>query len=368
MAHSILPASIISAVLVALNAVPVNVVKAVPNTALTQAFIRTEGWTGGDAAYSAPLTKRLSIWLFGDTFIGAIKDGARTKMEMVHNTAAQLSFAPSGNLSFRYFYKVKDGKPTALLEPEDKKAYYWPSGMAFLKCDCLAIFCKVVVDKPGDDSGFGFDWIGQELVLLHDAMEWPNEWKYQRVALPGGEADILPGSACLLDGDYAYVYGTLKNATSHPAVLMRIPQDALACAKVSQFEYWTDAGWSKVPLHPATLFDSAPEMSVSRIDGLPGFWAVYSENGLSPRIMLRHSDRPEGPWSAASIIYECPEAIRNPKLACYGAKHHPELARDPRTLVITYCLNPGPLSAHRTQPFDYFPKAVTVTLTPKPVD
>ena len=30
-----------------------------------------QGWLGGDAAYSVPLSPGRTLWLFGDTFIGA---------------------------------------------------------------------------------------------------------------------------------------------------------------------------------------------------------------------------------------------------------------------------------------------------------
>jgi hypothetical protein len=367
MAPSILPAIILSSVLVALNAVPVTVATATPNVALTKAFISTSGWTGGDAAYSVALTRRRSLWLFGDSFIGNISNGARCRMDMVHNTAGWLDESDNGTMKFRYFYPQKNGQPISLLAPSDSKSYYWPSAMALLEGGKLALFQKVIVSKPGDDTGFGFDWVAQELTLVENANAQPTSWRYHRIKLPGGEANIMPGSACMVEGEYTYVYGTLKSGDSHPAVLMRIPSADLARGDISRFEYWTaQSAWSRVPLDPATLFQGAPEMSVSRISGLPGFWAVYTENGLSARIMLRHADRPEGPWSDASVIYNCPEAVRDPKLACYGAKHHPELAHQPRTLVITYCLNPGGMSAHRSQPFAYFPKAVTITLSPKP--
>jgi hypothetical protein len=82
--------------------------------------------------------------------------------------------------------------------------------------------------------------------------------------------------------------------------------------------------------------------------------------------MLRHADKPEGPWSEPITVYKAPEPGRDAGLLCYGAKHHPELSTQERELVITYCLNPGPIKAHRVQPMTYFPKAVTVTLKPVP--
>lgn len=346
----------------------VEVTAAIPNAAVTSAFLNFDGWTGGDAAYSVPVTKSRSLWLFGDTFIGKIQNGVRMKATMVHNTAAWLDRRSNGSYKTRYFWRTDSGRPAALVQPEGPtKAYYWPSGMALVG-NKLALFCKLVVDKPGDDSGFGFDWVAQELVLVDNpAPTEPCNWTYKPFKLPGGEAAIMPGSACLAVDEYTYVFSTIEEKSNRPCVLMRIPSSDLAKADVSKFQYWVDKGeWTNYPsAPPVRLFEhAAPEMSVSKVAGLPGYWAVYSEDGLSPNILLRHAPKPEGPWSDPLLLYRAPEALRDPKLLCYGAKHHPELSSVDRTLLITYCLNPGPLSAHRTQPLAYFPKAITVTLKP----
>lgn len=363
MAPSILT---VAALVVTLNAVP--------NEPLAKSFVSTSGWTGGDGAYSAPLSKSRSLWLFGDSFIGRIHKGARQQAEFVNNTAGWLDQTPNGAYKFKYFWKRKADQAQSLLEPEAAKAYYWPSGMA-LSANKLALFCKVIVNKPGEDNtGFGFDWIGQELVLVENATDAPTQWRYKRVQLPGGEAEIMPGAACMVEGTHTFVYGTKKSVggSAHKCVLMRIPTASLLAGDISKFEYWSSASgnsdkadWSAVPVAPVELFDGAPEMSVSRVEGLPGFWCVYSENGLGANILVRHADRPEGPWSEPMIAYRAPEAIRDKTLNCYGAKHHPELAREPRTMVVTYCLNPGGMAAHRTQPFVYFPRAVTISITPR---
>lgn len=359
---------------------PPIVESAVPNEKLSATFVNLSGWTGGDAAYSIPLSKSRSLWTFGDSFIGRISNGVRSELSMVHNSAAWVDSRNNGSYKATFFWRQRASKPASLIDPSAPlKAYYWPGGMASLGSK-LALFCKVVVDKPANDSGFGFDWFDQELVLVEDAATtMPSDWKYTRHKLPGGELSIMPGAGCMIVDDFVYVYSTRKdNPNPHNCVLMRIRASELAKPDVSKFEYWVhkhtsdgrpleDGEWSQEPLYPMTLFNrAAPEMSVSPVAGLPGYFAVYTEHGLGANIMMRHALKPEGPWSEPVLLYQAPEAVRNPKLLCYGAKHHPELATADRTLVITYCLNPGPLAAHRTQPMLYFPRAVTVTLKPSP--
>ena len=51
-------------------------------------FTRTEGWTGADAAYSVALADDVTLWLYGDTWIGDVVDGKHKGAKMVNNTVA----------------------------------------------------------------------------------------------------------------------------------------------------------------------------------------------------------------------------------------------------------------------------------------
>jgi hypothetical protein len=341
---------------------------ALPNPGLQKAFVNTSGWTGGDAAYSVKLSSHRSLWLFGDSLIGRIDKGVRTKMDMINNSAAWLDQDSIGAFKAQWFWKKSPhcAQAASLLSPKDSHAYYWPSAV-LQNSGKLAIFCKVVKNIPGDKTGFGFDWFAEDLILVENATDAPTKWRTQTLPLPGGEVQILPGAAAVEYGDFSYIYGTRKQNNVHNVVLMRVPTSELYSGRQPKFQFWSERRWLPDPLEATTLFAGAPEMSVSRVDGLPGFWCVYSENGLSPRIMLRHADRPEGPWSEPTLAYTAPEPLHDASIFCYGAKHHPELAREPRTLVITYCLNLEQSSRHRTRPFVYFPRALTLQVTPREV-
>ena len=51
-------------------------------------FDNQKGWTGADGAYSLPLSDDLILWLFGDTWLGDICDGAHVNATIVNNTVA----------------------------------------------------------------------------------------------------------------------------------------------------------------------------------------------------------------------------------------------------------------------------------------
>ena len=65
---------------------PPAVVKAEPLPAWDAKFRRTDGWIGGDGAYSVPISPTRNLWLFSDTWIGKVRNGKRTDLAMVNNT------------------------------------------------------------------------------------------------------------------------------------------------------------------------------------------------------------------------------------------------------------------------------------------
>jgi hypothetical protein len=93
------------------------------------------------------------------------------------------------------------------------------------------------------------------------------------------------------------------------------------------------------------------------------YLAVYTERGLSPRIMGRTADRPWGPWSAPAVLYECREMGRDKKLFCYAAKAHPALSSG-RDLVVSYVVNSFDFWQVAREAKLYWPRFVRVTLAP----
>jgi len=352
---------------------PYDVVSAAPDATLSKKLVSTSGWTGGDAAYTIALSSAKTLWLFGDSFIGKISGNRRVRPVMINNAAAWQQLESSAPL--RFFWQDKSGKPAALLMPELANSYFWPGDGALIESR-LYIFCKRIVDDPHTTGPFAFSWTGDDIVQIANPHDEPPSWRVRTLALPGGEVKLHLGAACLQEGKYLYVFGVLdetKESKKRPVVLARIHTSKLASLDLSGFEYLSrqidENGneipdcltWSNQPLHLVTLFDDgAPEFTVSSVPGAHGYFAVYSPNGLSKKIALRWAERPDGPWSDPVEFFDIPEAAEK-NVLCYGAKNHPELSPE-LTLTVTYCCNPGELSAHVRRPYLYFPKAIKVLL------
>ncbi|MEW6281712.1 MAG: hypothetical protein AB1758_24095, partial [Candidatus Eremiobacterota bacterium] len=183
-------------------------------------FYHTEGWTGGDGAYSIPLGGR-TLWLFGDTFIGRIRDGRREVDRMVHNTVA-LDSPRSFWFADRDFFT-----------PAEPGSWYWP-GHGALWRGKLNLFMKKVRSGAGP-PGLDFDWYGDDLIVVDNPLDPPPDWRWTRrpLNLPG----LHPGIAALVHRDRFYVF--CLRGTGGEVALARFEAD--------RFEFFDGAGWSDRP-------------------------------------------------------------------------------------------------------------------------
>src|SRR4029078_2570578 len=75
------------------------------------------------------------------------------------------------------------------------------------------------------------------------------------------------------------------------------------------------------------------------LPGLKQYALVYTEHGLSERIVGRFSPSPIGPWSEPVVLFKCPEMKQKKGVFTYAGKAHPHLAANENELVISYVVN-----------------------------
>jgi hypothetical protein len=335
---------------------------------LTDRFVQTQGWTGGDGAATVSLGDGRVLWLFADTWIGKIENGRRTQSRMVNNTAAVQS-AGNPDAPPEFYWKAGADGPESLLTPAEKDLWYWPHH-GVLVGGKLYVFCNVLSRNEEGEPGFQFRSVGCELVRVENPADEPTAWRYERRRMhepPDGLRLYVAGT---VDGDYLYAYALLHERSRErpfpPLAVGRIPLAKLEELDADGWEYWCvgpDGGgvWRDRPAEPMPLFrDAAPEMTVSRVPGVDGFVAVYTQLGLGRDIVVRHAPRPEGPWSEAVKAYRCPD--EGDGLLIYGAKAHPALTDEPGELIVTYCRNVGDLGEHVRRPEVYFPQAIRLRI------
>jgi hypothetical protein len=319
------------------------IVTARPAPDLNALFERSDGWIGGDGVYSVPLAADRILWLFADTWVGKIKDGKRTDATIVNNTAV-LQEGKGKSPDMRYFIrKDATGKAQALLTPEKGGGWFWPQAAALHETRLYLFLTQV--EKNGQPGAFGFRLIGQWLAIVKNPFDAPTQWQVKQIRLPYAELrpdyELTLGAALLTEGKYLYIYGVadqVEKSWRHKRMIVaRAPLESVA--DFSTWRFYSEGRWHTDHRRATHLVDGlANDYSVSYHRTFGCYVLVYTENGLSPRILCRTAKAPWGPWSPATLVYECPEASRDKKIFCYAAKAHPELAKADE-LVISYVAN-----------------------------
>lgn len=352
--------------------------------ALTNKFRKADGWTGADAAWTIPVSDKRTIWFFGDTWIGKIRKGKHLDATMINNTVGvqSLSFDEAEQLpSIDFFWRTEAGKqekPLSFFPSDQPEKWLWPGAGAFADKRLFLVLHRIkkVAAKEPD---FGFAEDGDLLASISNPHDAAISWRVQQVELPSFSGKVQFGNACFADSEYLFCYCTYRPASSganqHPIILARLPIADLLKSNMGGWQFWCSSqgseSWQPFPdlaakvddTKPVLMFsDAAPEMSVSQVAGVPGYVAIYIA-AFSPNILLRHSLKPEGPWSAPLSVYKCPEDRK--KLFVYAAKAHPELAKKPGELILTYCRNTK-FFADQVEHSDWYaPQAVQVFLRNK---
>lgn len=315
---------------------------------------------------------------------------------MINNSVAvQRTRNKDAALNF-YWQRSKLGNNSFIEDPEAKPLSHWLWPLdGFCKNGILYEFVNEIKKTTSADPAFGFEAVQQLIMRVDNPGDAPDKWhiKLTPVAAPG----LQSGSAVVTDANFLYVFCSYLPARTklnqHPQIIIRVPLEKInqigadsadtgnhkAVDLYALSEMWgfpiskdkaqrvanssTDGAWIKSSnASPKIVFeDGAPEFSVTRVKGIDGYFAVYFPAGFGNQIMIRHSLRPEGPWSKPECIYKCP--IDTQRFFVYSAKNHPELCSREGELCITYCENIKSNDLPAARPEDYyFPHAINVLI------
>jgi hypothetical protein len=307
-------------------------------------FTREKGWTGADGAYSLPLSDTVTLWLYGDTWIGNVVKGRHKDATMVSNTIALQSGKDPSTATVKFFWQTaKDGKPAAFITPADGVGDLWVSH-GIIADGKLYLFLPQIV-KTGENSVFGFRQAGTILAQIDNPLDEPLNWRVKQYKVPfcrySKNGDLYFGTAIMKDGHFVYIYGCdedwKKGKGGRSMIVARVAPDKIA--DFENWRFWNGDNWVADVNEAAGLFDAAgAESSVSYQPSIRKYVTIYTEYGMSANIMMRISDTLIGPWSKPYKVYQCPECKWNKTYFCYAAKGHPELSK-PDELIITYACN-----------------------------
>jgi hypothetical protein len=326
-------------------------------------FEPTNGWIGADGDFTVALTNGLTLWLFSDTFIGQVRDNRRIDATIINNSAAWQQGTDTASGGVEFFHRVApDGKPAALITPADGKGWFWLAD-GIVAGGSLFVFLPQI-ERTDDKSVFGFRQIGAWLGRIANPLAPPTQWQVTQTKIPFAkfepEGSRSFGSALFATNGFIYVFGTRGQTNSgSQMILARAPAAGLDDFAAWQFR--TRDGWSPDAEAAAGLCDGmATEYSVSWLPSLQRFVLVCTENGLSAKIIARTAAEPWGPWTAAAVVFRCPEAKWDKDVFCYSAKAHPMLAAAGDELLVTYAANSFEISNVLADARLYWPRFVRV--------
>jgi hypothetical protein len=332
------------------------------------------GWFGGDAAYSIPLPiddGRVSLWLFGDTFVQHPDTPRERTYPFVHNTIGISRCEPGGVWSLETFWQHdKAGTPRAFFVPDleadwaraaieetDSLPYYWLFD-GFIAHDVLFIgLLRAAHSDPRGPFNLPFRLMGMDLARIENYRDAPTDWRIQ-ISTLSNDTHAFPGSAFVTTRSHLYTFAFFdREGGRTPRMLSRLELDELVhwtpdlsnsfetLASDSSWKSGFDPGKARI-----VMDDDASEMSV-HFDSLRKIWiAVYSEPtptdeiGTTTAIQIRTARNLEGPWSGPEELILIPETApgharsRDENLFCYAGKAHPQFS-SPGELVVTYVCN-----------------------------
>ncbi|HRQ72745.1 MAG TPA: hypothetical protein PLU35_06930 [Phycisphaerales bacterium] len=345
-------------------------------------FAQTIGWTGADGAAGIVLSPGRVLWLFGDTWIGPVRDNRHAEGSVIVNNTIAVHHAGGpgerpGRL--RFFWDESGIRPASWATPEGSDEWLWPAGGGLVVRGGgeprLLVFMTRLSRRDESDSVWNFTCRGSTLLTIDNPDDDPSKWRIVQSTLTSIPAEPplerTWGTAVLPDPEDSaslLVFGIDgTEPLNKRVVLARAP-----VASVDRFETWrfrAADGWSDTPSEAvAVAANVASEVSIHLLDAqTPGsrYTMIYSEPPLGSGIMARTALRPEGPWCDPVRLYECPEAGQDPRNLVYSAKAHPHLSREGE-LLVSYCVNSTDFWHMAANADLYLPRFIRVPLASLP--
>jgi hypothetical protein len=328
-------------------------------------FLRTKGWTGADGINTADLLDGRILWMFGDTWIGDIRQGRHAEnSELVSNTLAVHEKPDAGNgtppdpKAVRFYWEQSGRKNQAWIRPDlaGGSGWYWPSGNGLMVKDAfgkyrLLFFMNQLAQSPGSSEMWAFYRSKNVLVIVGNPDQEVLDWRVQKVSVPlslsaGGKIGwgvtllSVPDTG-QTQGSHLYIYGIDESDIQNKKLILA----RSAAGRVEDADNWQayhgNGVWGAIAPECYPIAEHlASELSVEPVVIGGNLWyvMVHSEDGFGSHILVRMAKRPEGPWSKPFPVYQV-EGIRNDKsLVTYAAKSHACISRSGE-LLVSYVIN-----------------------------
>jgi hypothetical protein len=315
--------------------------------------MRTNGWLGSDVDESIVLSHKKTLWLFGDTFIGSLRNGVRVPGASMVNSTIGLqdrTKAPPDCMTFHW--KEKDGKPASFFPHQASTPgdYYWVTKGAMLGGE-LFLFAWCIggdAQNPG-----GFQEFGSALLRIPNPMAPPDQWLQKAHPLKLEKGTSFH-SALFVKPPYLYMYGIVQ---PRQMALARVrTQDLLQGKLTEAYEYYVTGPegphWGKEAKNCVPQFLPVNSECVVHYESAWKLYTCFTYDAFGgPEIYLTTARELTGPWSKPAPIYWVPEHnLLSFPIISYAVRQHPQLSTKPGEVILSYITNvPGSMTEHFTE-------------------
>ena len=372
---------------------------ATPDPAWDRIFTRESGWNGGDIGHAIDLADGRTLWLFGDSIVGPVRDGARIGAEstMVRGAIAWHETPADGRPPADVRFAIPEpghDVPVAswIAPPPDlfpEGTWYWLMGDGVVVADAagdrrLVLFASATGPAGNPDGMWNFRRVGGAIITIDNPADAPTDWRAVHRVNPlvtdtprhgeparRGENWGLAVVAWPRDAPVGartlYVYAERSSTPrDHQLLVARCAEDDLD--DPTAWTFFDGAAWSPDPAAAAPVADDVvTEFTIQHVahDGRGELVLVQSEPMLGHHVQARTAAAPEGPWSRPTPLFEVAEPGEDRRLITYAAKGHAALS-PPGVLLVTYVVNSTDFGQIFRDPTLYRPRFVRVALEALP--
>ncbi len=314
------------------------------------------GITGADGIFSIALKDGSSVFLFGDSFLGEVVEGARdANTTMMRNSFMAIN---KEKTKVKAIYEGEYDNPVSFIEPSNEEGdstyrWYWP-GHGFVKGDTIYVFAinlynepsaVVESDKSQEDQD-GVDKLTEEMFafrvshfdLLSFTLPDFKHIETQKTGYDYDENSIDFGNCVMVDDDYVYIFGTKNfpgNAKIHVA---RVPFNSRTFH--NNWEYSTGVGWDR-DINRSTPIEL--DISVSEQFSIFKYldkYVLLTQERAGTDIFTYVSDFPNKGFKNKKNIYHTPESELDTtnRIHTYNALAHSQYIENDE-LLVSYCVN-----------------------------
>ncbi|MGV8845762.1 DUF4185 domain-containing protein [Tessaracoccus sp.] len=290
-------------------------------------------WVGADSTYSAVLKNGTVAWLFSDTILGTVNDGAvdMDTMSFINNSFV---LERDGHLVKTVTGGTSD-QPKAIFGPPAADSWYW-LGAGHVSPNGLL---QVGLNRYNKFGPGQWDWSWEESSI---ASVNPRTWKVQKVVAVDLDSDVQWTSWYERSQGKTYIYGVHDQGALKQAHVARVAGHDLT--RIDKWRFWDGSGWNRDAHASVPVLDHVSnEYSVTKFRD--GYLMVTHDTSeaFSNKVVAYTACAPTGPFMNKTQLFTTPEtgvwgSYGDPNIFTYNSHLHPEFSSDSE-LLISYNVN-----------------------------